>query len=330
MNLTVELTTDQVIDFIQQMPPEEKRAVLLAIAAQAEANRTERMAYAEAQFQKLCASRGLNWDTMTEVERENFVDDLIHRENTINQTSNSIVGALKKYQNHHYTDDRSELPREIGDEVYTNPFAFLIGAAFDRGMDWKQAWEIPYQIKLLGKLDPSILASMTEEELSLLLESLPRKPRYGTERGAKTLKDAASLVHDQFGGDAAAIWQDASPIEVKKRLRIIYDVGPQIASMVVLILHDSWEMFRGQKHEIDIKADVHVKRVFQRTGLTHSEAEEEVVSAARRLNPKFPGELDWPAWKIGKDWCFPTKPQCNACPLTAVCGKHIKQGVETV
>ena len=84
MNLTVELTTDQVIDFVQQIPPEEKRAVLLALAAQAEVNRTERMAYAEAQFQKLCASRGLNWDTMTEVERENFVDDLIHEDRECN------------------------------------------------------------------------------------------------------------------------------------------------------------------------------------------------------------------------------------------------------
>ena len=28
MNLTVELTTDQVIDFVQQIPPGEKRAVL--------------------------------------------------------------------------------------------------------------------------------------------------------------------------------------------------------------------------------------------------------------------------------------------------------------
>jgi len=324
MNLTVELTADQVIGLVQQMPPEEKRAVLLALAEQTETNQATRMDYAEAQLRKLCASRGLDWDTMTEAERENFVDDLIHRQTTIYHTSNSVVVELKNYQNHHYKDDRSELPKEIGDEVYTNPFAFLIGAAFDRGMDWKQAWKIPYEIKRRGKLDPSILASMTEEELSLLLESLPRKPRYGTERGAKTLKDAASLVQDQFGGDAAAIWQDVSPIEVKKRLRIIYDVGPQIASMVVLILHDSWGMFRGQEPEIDIKTDVHVKRVFQRTGLTHSEAEEEVVSAARRLNPKFPGELDWPAWKIGKDWCFSTNPQCNSCPLTAVCGKHIK------
>ncbi|MXZ11538.1 MAG: hypothetical protein F4Y79_19110 [Gemmatimonadetes bacterium] len=51
---------------------------------QAEVNRTARMDYAEAQFRKLCASRGLDWDTMTEAERENFVDDLIHEDRECN------------------------------------------------------------------------------------------------------------------------------------------------------------------------------------------------------------------------------------------------------
>lgn len=84
MILTVELTTDQVIGLVQQMPPEEKREVLLALAEQAEVNRTARMDYAEAQFRKLCASRGLNWDTMTEAKRENFVNDLIHEDRECN------------------------------------------------------------------------------------------------------------------------------------------------------------------------------------------------------------------------------------------------------
>ncbi|MDE0184680.1 MAG: hypothetical protein OXP71_04405 [Candidatus Poribacteria bacterium] len=34
----------------------------------------------EAQFRQLCAARGLNWDTMTETERQDFVDDLVHED----------------------------------------------------------------------------------------------------------------------------------------------------------------------------------------------------------------------------------------------------------
>ena len=43
-------------------------------------DRAARMDYAEVQFRQLCTSRGLDWDAMTETERENFVDDLIHKD----------------------------------------------------------------------------------------------------------------------------------------------------------------------------------------------------------------------------------------------------------
>lgn len=85
MNLTVELTTDQVVGFVQQMPAEERRALLLAIAEQAAVNREARIDRAATQFRQLCADRGLDWDTMTEAERENFVDDLIHEDRECSQ-----------------------------------------------------------------------------------------------------------------------------------------------------------------------------------------------------------------------------------------------------
>ena len=85
MNATIQLTTEQVIDFIQQMPPKEKRAVLIALAEKASVSQEERMRYAESQVRQLCASRGLNWDTMTEEEREDFIDDLVHEDRECSQ-----------------------------------------------------------------------------------------------------------------------------------------------------------------------------------------------------------------------------------------------------
>lgn len=38
------------------------------------------MDYVEARFRELCASRNLDWDMMTDEERINFVDDLIHED----------------------------------------------------------------------------------------------------------------------------------------------------------------------------------------------------------------------------------------------------------
>lgn len=43
-------------------------------------DRAARVDYAEAQFRQLCTSRGLDWDAMTETDRERFVDDLIHED----------------------------------------------------------------------------------------------------------------------------------------------------------------------------------------------------------------------------------------------------------
>lgn len=85
MNATIRLTTEQVIDFIQQMPPKEKRAVLIALAERTSVGQEEQMKYAQAQVRQLCASRGLDWDTMTEEEKEDFIDDLVHEDRACSQ-----------------------------------------------------------------------------------------------------------------------------------------------------------------------------------------------------------------------------------------------------
>ena len=76
----LQLTDEQVLDVIKKLSPEQKRNALLALAQDAQATRQTRMRYAEAQFRRLAAERGLDWDTMTEDEREAFSDDLIHED----------------------------------------------------------------------------------------------------------------------------------------------------------------------------------------------------------------------------------------------------------
>ena len=75
---TVELTTDQIVDLVLQLPPERKREVLLALADQSQTGRNQRLRFAEEQLRRLCATRGLDWESMTEDARETFTDDLIH------------------------------------------------------------------------------------------------------------------------------------------------------------------------------------------------------------------------------------------------------------
>jgi hypothetical protein len=75
---SVTLTNDQVLELIKQLPPQQKRDVLLALAGDAQARRDSRTAFAESQLRQRAAERGLRWDDLTEDQREAFVDDLLH------------------------------------------------------------------------------------------------------------------------------------------------------------------------------------------------------------------------------------------------------------
>lgn len=77
---TLNLTDDQVVNLVQQLPPAQKRRVLAVLAAEAQASRDERMLQAESRLRELAAARGLDWTAMDEDAREVFIDDLLHED----------------------------------------------------------------------------------------------------------------------------------------------------------------------------------------------------------------------------------------------------------
>jgi hypothetical protein len=74
----LELSDEQVISLMRQLPAERKRAALPALALDAQTRREERPRLGEAQLRRACAERGRDWDRLTEDEREAFVNDLLH------------------------------------------------------------------------------------------------------------------------------------------------------------------------------------------------------------------------------------------------------------
>ena len=76
----LELTDEQVISLVRQLPATRKREALLALAQPAQTRRDERMRVGEAQLRRHCAERGLDWDTLSENEREDFVNRLLHED----------------------------------------------------------------------------------------------------------------------------------------------------------------------------------------------------------------------------------------------------------
>ena len=76
----LELTDQQVVDLVNQLPTKRKRTALVALASEATTRRDERMLLTEAQLRRLCAERGRDWDQLSEDEREVFIDDLVHED----------------------------------------------------------------------------------------------------------------------------------------------------------------------------------------------------------------------------------------------------------
>lgn len=76
----VDFTTDQIVDLVLRLPNDQKKEVLLALASDSETRREERMAFGESQLRRLCIARGLDWDGMSEDEREAFANQLIHED----------------------------------------------------------------------------------------------------------------------------------------------------------------------------------------------------------------------------------------------------------
>lgn len=85
MSLTLTLTTEQAITLLEQLPPRKKMEVLIKLSEEAHVGHEEQMRYGESKVRQLCAKRGLDWDAMSEQEREDFIDDIVHEDRACSQ-----------------------------------------------------------------------------------------------------------------------------------------------------------------------------------------------------------------------------------------------------
>jgi endonuclease-3 len=219
------------------------------------------------------------------------------------------------------------LEEEATELVKEDPFAFALAGVLDRGTKAEIIWTIPYYIKKqLGDLDPYFFANASLEELERIIQKLPVKPRYVTD-APHTLRGLSRIIVNECNGQAQRLWENKSSKAVQATFERIYGVGPGIASMIILLLERWFGVhFDDVDHRnMDVKPDVHIIRVFHRLGFIDEPDSHSALEAARRLNPDYPGELDSPAWVIGRTWCTASIPQCKRCPVNEVCPKTFER-----
>ncbi len=77
---TSQLTNEQAVQIIKQLSPQGKRAILVALAEEHEKQREALLEYGDQRIRNICAQRGIDWTSLTDEEREQFIDKLLHED----------------------------------------------------------------------------------------------------------------------------------------------------------------------------------------------------------------------------------------------------------
>ena len=212
-------------------------------------------------------------------------------------------------------------PDALLNDLDNHPHAFVLGCVMDRQIKAERAWAIPYIFSTkLGEFSVKRLRSLSLPDVRKLMTSPEPLHRF-CEEMSRNFHDAVRVISEDYVGDASNIWRNKpSSAEVVVRFLQFRGVGPKIATMATNILARRFKVPLSDYYSIDVSADVHVRRVFQRLGLVREGAGiDEVIYRARALRPDFPGLMDFPAWEIGRNWCRPATPLCGSCYMRVAC-----------
>ena len=120
-----------------------------------------------------------------------------------------------------------------------DPFALLAGMLLDQQFPMERAFAGPQKIvERLGvdSLDPATIAALDPEEFAALCATPPAVHRYPGSMAGR-LQELARVIVEQYDGDTAALWQEAtSGADLLARLRALPGFGDAKARIFVALL----------------------------------------------------------------------------------------------
>ncbi|MCE5203642.1 MAG: hypothetical protein LLG24_05490 [Actinomycetia bacterium] len=222
-------------------------------------------------------------------------------------------------------------PDPSADElIKSNPNAFLIGVLFTQGISAERAWSGPYELsQRLGGFDLERMA-VDEDAVARAFREPPALHRF-VKTVPRWVSSAARRIVETYAGDASHIWPEgAHVIDVTSRLLSFEGIGPKKAAMAAELLIRALGVPLSGIQSGTVAYDVHVRRVFLRSGLVDRDTPDAVRRAAARICPAEPGSLDLATWRIGREYCRPQGPRCDECPLGTGCPRMMERSVEGV
>ena len=77
---TLQLTDEQVIELAGQLPADKQQTLLERLVQRVWPRWAELSQYGQERARTVAAERGLDWEAMTEPEREAFIDKVVHED----------------------------------------------------------------------------------------------------------------------------------------------------------------------------------------------------------------------------------------------------------
>jgi uncharacterized HhH-GPD family protein len=122
----------------------------------------------------------------------------------------------------HFTGDES-----ADALLAAEPLALLIGFALDQQVPVQTAFAGPLKLKQrLGTLDPAAIAATDPDRL---LEAFRERPAIHRFPGsmARRVQELCAVVAEDYGGDAARVWTDATDgADLRRRIGALPGFGP--------------------------------------------------------------------------------------------------------
>ena len=203
------------------------------------------------------------------------------------------------------------------------PHLFILGCIMNRSISSERAWNIPVFIcENLESYDINDMLKKEEEWYIALFEE-NNLHRYNRDQ-AKYFYSAIHKIKDEYDGKAINIWKNkpSSALFIYRMLQF-NGVGVKIATMTANLLVRKFNVKFSDYYNIDISTDVHIKRIFIRTGIVDNNNNNMIIYKAREINLEFPGLIDFFCWNIGRQFCTKNNPNCRNCPISNYCKKNI-------
>lgn len=138
-----------------------------------------------------------------------------------------------------------------------DPFALLTGMLLDQQFPMERAFAGPAKVlERFGTLEPAAIAAAEPEAFADLCATPPAVHRYGRSMAGR-IQALATVVRDEYAGDASRIWSDAaSGSELFTRVKKLPGFGEQKAKIFVALLAkqldvrpDGWDKAAGAYSE---------------------------------------------------------------------------------